>query len=93
MNIYDDYSSRAFGELGQLASESHIKKQHDLYVFITGRGDGKPLGVAFVGTVCHTTKTHSVSINRYGIPGQEKNKVLYTAEVKLYFVCDINSSL
>jgi len=47
---------------------------------VTARGNGNPLGIAYVGTVCRSTRSSRVSINRYGIAGSEKNKVLYTAE-------------
>ena len=72
--------SRHLGSsLGKLAKNS--RDEADLYVFVTGRGNGNPLGIAYVGTVCDNSRTHRVSINRYGIAGSQKNKVLYTAEV------------
>ena len=73
-------SSKHLGStLGRLAKRS--RDEADLYVFMTGRGDGNPLGIAYVGTVCNRDRTRRVSINRYGIAGSQKNKVLYTAEV------------
>merc|ERR1711894_791287 len=56
------------------------KDEVNLYVFVTARGNGNPLGIAYVGTVCRSTRSSRVSINRYGIAGSQKNKVLYTAE-------------
>ena len=67
--------------LQKLAKNS--KDHADLYVFVTGKGNGNPLGIAYVGTVCSSSRNTRVSINRYGIPGKQKNKVLYTAEVKI----------
>ena len=58
---------------------------------MTGRGNGNPLGIAYVGTVCKSTRSSRVSINRYGIKGSQKNKVLYTAEVKQVIVCVIST--
>merc|ERR1712038_1800746 len=52
----------------------------NLYVFVTASGNGNPLGIAYVGTVCNKDRAHRISINRYGIAGKQKNKVLYTAE-------------
>ena len=74
--------------LGPLARKS--KDEVDLYVFITGKGTGGTLGIAFVGTVCNSARTHRVSINRYGRTGKggpRKNKVMYTAEVS--YGCDL----
>merc|ERR1712179_599797 len=56
------------------------KDEVNLYVFVTARGNGNPLGIAYVGTVCRSTRSSRVSVNRYGIAGSQKNKVLYTAE-------------
>jgi len=64
--------------LQKLARES--SDENNLYVFVTGKGNGNPLGIAYVGTVCAKSRSSRVSINRYGIPGSQKNKVLYTAE-------------
>merc|ERR1719361_2092493 len=64
--------------LQKLARDS--RDEVDLYVFVTGRGNGNPLGIAYVGTVCDSSRRRRVSINRYGIAGSQKNKVLYTAE-------------
>ena len=66
------YFSGAFRELGQIAKRS--PHHADLYVFVTGPGKGGTLGVAYVGTVCNSARTHRVSINRYGIAGSQKSK-------------------
>ena len=68
--------------LQKLARDS--SDENNLYVFVTGKGNGNPLGIAYVGTVCSKGRSSRVSINRYGIPGSQKNKVLYTAEVILF---------
>ena len=89
--------SRLLGvEIGRVVRKS--SDEADLYVFVTARGNGSPLGVAYVGTVCKSDPTYRVSLSRYGIAGSQKNKVLYTAEViwllhnlyKLYFPDDLN---
>ena len=82
------YFSNAFPDLGKIAKGS--ESNANLYVFVTGAGNGNPLGVAYVGTVCNDARTHRVSINRYGLPGQEKNKVLYTAEVRFFIFIPAN---
>ena len=80
-------SSRHFhSTLPKLAKNS--KDDANLYVFVTGKKNFNGiLGVAYSGTVCRreTAKENfRVSINRYGIPGSQKNKVLYTAEVNIF---------
>jgi hypothetical protein len=92
--------SRLLGvEIGRVVRSSvkSSKEEANLYVFVTARGSGSPLGVAYVGTVCKSDPTYRVSLSRYGIAGSQKNKVLYTAEViwllhnlyKLYFPDDL----
>ena len=59
----------------------------NLFVFITGRNDEDfTLGIAFVGTVCQENRDFRASVNRYGVTGDHKNVVLYTAEVIYYFI-------
>ena len=77
------FISCSLSRLGPLARKS--KDEANLYVFITGKGTGGILGIAYVGTVCNSARTNRVSINRYGRTGRggpRKNKVMYTAEVR-----------
>ena len=80
------FSSHLGSSLGKLARNS--RDEVDLWVFVTARGNGNPLGIAYVGTVCSSGRSNRVSINRYGIAGKQKNKVLYTAEV-VYFIIKV----
>ena len=78
--------SPRFPRLGRLAANSH--PEANIYVFITGRGNGGLLGeAAEIGLFCERSSTNKVCMNRYGINGTErphKNVVYYTAEVPKY---------
>ena len=87
-NFLFSFSNHLSNTLPGIAASS--SDDANLYVFITGKGNGNPLGIAFVGTLCNQDRHHRISVNRYGIVGSQKNKVLYTAEAS-YFVITITS--
>ena len=87
INLLLSFSHHLSNTLPGIAESS--SDEANLYVFITAKGNGNPLGIAFVGTLCNPDRHHRISVNRYGIVGSQKNKVLYTAEAS-YFVFKFN---
>ena len=51
----------------------------NLYVFLTGNGAKDGLGLAYLGSVCDTTRRRRTSINKYAA-GSQKGGDAYTAE-------------
>ena len=89
-NFLFSFSNHLSNTLPGIAASS--SDDANLYVFITAKGNGNPLGIAFVGTLCNQDRTHRISANRYGIVGSQKNKVLYTAEASYFlFAYDIKT--
>jgi len=58
---------------------SSSETEANLYVFLTGNGSKSGLGLAYLGSVCDTTRRRRTSINKYAA-GSQKGGDAYTAE-------------
>ena len=79
-----DWRKTVLGEnlpTGRIAKSSPYDA--NLYVFLTGDGSGRNLGIAGMSTVCDSGRGRRTSVGKY-TRGEEKGGDAYTAEVRIY---------